>query len=504
VKQAVTLSVQQDLNGKFARSQAGHRYAARWVTSHQFKTPSVGKPMSSSEIIMQSKERRKVLMGTLVGTTVEWYDFFIYAQAAGVIFATSFFEPVSDGNAQLAQILSWASVGISFFFRPLGATIAGHFGDRIGRKAMLVTTLILMGSATALIGLLPAYDTIGVWAPILLITLRVLQGFAAGGEWGGAALMSVEHAPVGKRGYFGAFPQVGVPVGVILATLMMLAVSSSMSAEDFQSYGWRIPFLVSVVLIIVGYLIRRSVDESPIFEEMRRTKKASAAPLRHLIRHNSREVLLAAFIFVANNAAGYLVIAFFSSYATRSDSAGGLGMERIPVLAVTVVASFGWLAFTMCGGIISDRIGRIRTFQFGYVLIFVWAIPMFLLIDTANLVWFTVGILVLTVGLGLSYGPQSALYAEMFPPQVRYSGISIGMAMGSILGGAFAPLVSDLLLTTTGTTLSISIYIMILCIISGTAVSMVKETKDRSLYPTKSGQLTDVNARSTDLAMPES
>lgn len=441
-------------------------------------------PIPESPVVAtgQRRAQRKVLVGTLVGTTIEWYDFFIYAQAAGLIFAASFFGPAMEGNAQMAQIVSWASLGVSFFFRPLGATVAGHFGDRIGRKAMLVLTLILMGTATAMIGLLPDFNSIGIWAPILLIFLRIIQGFSAGGEWGGAALMSVEHAPVKKRGYFGSYPQIGVPIGMILATLMMLVVTSSMSAEDFQSFGWRIPFLVSVVLIIVGYLIRRSVAESPVFDEMQKQKKESAAPLRQLFQKNSKEVVLSALIFIANNAAGYLVIAFFASYATRAEANGGLGMERPPVLMATMIAALSWLAFTMYGGIISDKIGRIRTFQVGYGIIFAWAIPMFLLINTGELAWFTLGVVVLTIGLGLSYGPQAALYAEMFPAQVRYSGISIGMALGSILGGAFAPMIADLLLTNTGSTISISLYIMVLCIVSGGAVSLVKETKGRPLH----------------------
>ncbi|MFD1213165.1 MFS transporter [Arthrobacter sp. GCM10027362] len=427
------------------------------------------------------QEERKVLAGTLVGTTIEWYDFFIYAQAAGLVLAGLYFAPLAEENAALAQIISWATLGISFLFRPLGAIVAGHLGDRLGRKKMLVFTLVTMGAATTLIGLLPAYAQIGVWAPILLVLFRILQGFSAGGEWGGAALMSVEHAPRDRRGYFGAYPQIGVPCGMILATAVMFIATSSMSQEAFLAWGWRIPFLCSVLLIVVGYLIRRAVDESPVFKEMLLRKKESATPLGQLFRHNSKEVILTALIFIANNAAGYLLIAFFSSYATRPVQAGGLGMDRGPVLLATIVAAFGWLIFTLFGGMISDRLGRIRTFQIGYALLLVWAVPMFLLIDTANILWFAVAAFVLTIGLGLSYGPQSALYAEMFPVNVRYSGVSIGYAIGAILGGAFAPLVAELLLAETGTTVSIGIYIAALCIVSLIAVSVVKETRGANL-----------------------
>ncbi|MET4060915.1 metabolite-proton symporter [Arthrobacter sp. UYP6] len=427
-----------------------------------------------------TREERKVLAGTLVGTTIEWYDFFIYAQAAGLVLATLYFGPVSDGP--LGQVVSFATIGISFLFRPLGAVVAGHLGDKIGRKKMLVFTLLMMGASTALIGLVPTYAQIGIAAPILLVLLRILQGFSAGGEWGGAALLSVEHAPVNKRGLFGAYPQIGVPIGMILATFVMYVLSTSLTEEQFLSWGWRIPFLFSVVLIGVGYFIRRSVDESPVFLEIQQRKKESSAPLAQLFKHNTREVVLSALIFIANNAAGYLVIAFFASYATGKVDAGGLGMHRPSVLLATTLGSFGWLIFTMYGGILSDRIGRIRTFQIGYVWVFLWAVPMFLLIDTANIVLFAVAIFVLTIGLGLSYGPQSALYAEMFPARVRYSGVSIGYALGAILGGAFAPTIAQMLLNKTGWSPSIGIYIMVLCVISFAAVSMVKETKGADLH----------------------
>ncbi|TFB60330.1 MFS transporter [Cryobacterium sp. Sr3] len=427
--------------------------------------------------VAKRHEERRVLAGTMVGTTIEWYDFFIYAQAAGLVLAGLYFAPLANDNAGLAQLVAWASLGISFLFRPLGAVVAGHLGDRLGRKAMLVLTLVIMGAATALIGLLPTFEQIGVWAPILLIVLRILQGFSAGGEWGGAALMSVEHAPVNKRGFFGAYPQIGVPTGLILATGVMLLVTSTMSEEAFLAWGWRIPFLVSVLLIVVGFIIRRSVDESPVFKEMQDRKKESAAPLRQLFRGHWRQVILTALIFIANNAAGYLLIAFFSSYATKPVEAGGLGMERSPVLLASTIAAAFWLASTMIGGILSDKIGRIRTFQFGYAWLFLWAIPMFLLIDTGEILWFTVALVVLASGLGFSYGPQAALYAEMFPAQVRYSGVSIGYAMGAILGGAFAPLIAQLLLDETAWSPSIGIYIMVLATISFVAVSVVKETR---------------------------
>lgn len=422
-------------------------------------------------------EERKVLAGTLVGTSIEWYDFFIYAQAAGLVLAPLFLAPVAEANPALAQVLAFATIGISFLFRPLGAVVAGYLGDRLGRKKMLVFTLILMGLSTALIGLLPTYAAIGIAAPILLILLRILQGFSAGGEWGGAALMAVEHAPTARRGFFGAFPQIGVPVGMILATSTLFVITSLLTPEQFTEWGWRIPFLLSIVLIGVGYFIRRAVEESPIFQDLQRRKKESATPLRELFRHNTKSVILTAVIFIGNNAAGYLLIAFFATYAVNA-----LGMDRPTVLLATTLASFGWLGFTLWGGRVSDRLGRVRTFQLGYAFLALWAVPMWFLIDTGDIVWYFVALFVMTFGLGLSYGPQASLYAEMFPANVRYSGVSIGYALGAILGGAFAPMIAEALMGATGQSWTIGVYIAVAALVSLAGVSLVKEPKGVDLH----------------------
>ncbi len=423
-----------------------------------------------------SADERRVMLATMVGTTIEWYDFFIYAQAAGVILAPLFLAPLAQTNPGLAQVLSFATVGISFLFRPLGAIVAGHLGDRFGRKKVLVATLIMMGAATSLIGVLPTYAQVGVIAPLLLITLRILQGFSAGGEWGGAALLAVEHAPTNRRGLFGAYPQIGVPAGMILATITMWFLTQVMG-EQFNVWGWRIPFLLSIVMIVVGHLIRRSVEESPVFLEIATRAKESSAPLGALFAKNGGTVLRAALIFIANNAAGYLVIAFFSTYAIKS-----LGMDRPTVLLGTTIASGGWLAFTLVGGWLSDRIGRIRTFQLGYLIVLAWSVPMWFLIDTGNIGWYVAALFVLTVGLGLSYGPQSALYAEMFPARVRFSGVSIGYALGAILGGAFAPMIAQMLLNRFSVGWTVGVYIAVATLISLIAVSTTRETRGVALH----------------------
>jgi len=413
-----------------------------------------------------TREDRKVLAATLVGTAIEWYDYFIYAQAAGLVLGPLFFGPIAKDNPALAQLLSFATIGISFLFRPLGALVCGHMGDKIGRKAMLVLTLVLMGISTAAIGLLPTYSQVGAIAPVLLILLRVLQGFSAGGEWGGAALMAVEHAPVKRRGLFGAFPQVGVPLGMILATLVLLALNAAIGKEQFAAWGWRVPFLLSIVLIVVGAVIRRSVEESPVFLRMHERKRDSSAPLGRLFRFHSRAVLRAALVFVANNAAGYLLIAFFISYGQKT-----LHLPASQVLATCTAAAASWLVFTIVGGLLADRLGRVRTFQLGYVLLALWAVPMWFLIDSGDIVLFLVAAIGLTIPLGLSYGPQAALYAEMFPAKVRYSGVSVGYALGSILGGAFAATIAQWIIGTYGHSWLIGVYLIFLCVVSLVAVS---------------------------------
>jgi metabolite-proton symporter len=419
-----------------------------------------------------SQEERKVLTATLVGTTIEWYDFFVYAQAAGLVFGTLFFAPMNQNNPLLAQIVSFATIGLSFLFRPLGAVVCGHLGDRFGRRNVLVFTLVMMGVATALVGLLPTYGQIGAWAPALLIFLRVLQGFSAGGEWGGAALMSVENAPVDKRSLFGAFPQIGTPIGMILATGVLWGLTTTLGKQAMIEWGWRIPFLLSIVLIGIGIVIRRTVEESPVFQAMQRRHKESSAPLKELFRTHTKEILRTALVFMANNAAGYILIAFIISYGART-----LKMPSDQLLLVSTLAAVAWFAFTLIGGYLGDVIGRVRTFQIGYALMVLWAVPMWFLLDTRDLLLFFVGAVGLTVALGLSYGPQAALYAELFPAKVRYSGVSIGYALGAIFGGAFAPMIAQWLIGTYGASWLVGAYIAVLSLVSLIAVSTIKDPR---------------------------
>ncbi|MGK4219478.1 MFS transporter [Kocuria marina] len=433
-------------------------------------------PVPTTHSPRSRAEERRVLAGTLVGTSIEWYDFFIYASAAALVLGPLYFQPAGAENPGVTQLIALSSIGISFLFRPLGAIVAGHLGDKLGRKKMLVFTLILMGGATALMGLLPTYAQIGVWAPILLISLRILQGFSAGGEWGGAALMAVEHAPTHRRGLFGAYPQIGVPVGMLMASGVLAVLTALTTPEQFLAWGWRLPFLFSVALIVVGYFIRTTVDESPVFQELLERRRESSTPLRQLFRTHPKQVFQCALIFMGNSAAGYLLIAFIASYATK-----GLGMNQSAVLAVTAVAAAAWVATTLAGGVLSDRIGRVRTFQIGYAALILWMVPLFLLIDTANIWLLGVGTVIMTIGLGLAYGPMSAMYAEMFPVEVRYSGVSIGYALGAILGGAFAATVAQALINLTGWSPSVGLYIIALSLISIITVSLVSEPRGNDL-----------------------
>ncbi|MFJ2352183.1 MFS transporter [Glutamicibacter sp. NPDC087673] len=416
--------------------------------------------------------QRRVAFATVIGTTVEWYDFFIYATAAGLVFSQLFFEPAGQ---EIALLISFASVGLSFLFRPLGAFLAGHFGDKIGRRAMLVLTLALMGAATTLIGVLPTYETAGIWAPIMLLLLRILQGISAGGEWGGAVLMAVEHASDGHRGRAGSYPQVGVPLGMLLASGTMALMTGVISPGDaFLEWGWRVPFLVSIILIAVGYFVRRSVDESPVFEEISEHKAQTAVPILVLFKKHWPLVLIAALVFAGNNAAGYMTTGgFFQAYTTNPD--GPVGLERTDVLVAVAFGAAVWLVMTLVAGLLADKIGRKRTYQLGFIILAASLFPVFALVNSGSLGLLYLAFGLFSIGLGLTYGPQAALYSELFPASVRFSGVSISYAIGAIVGGAFAPTIAQALVQATGGTTAVAIYLLVVVTISFTAVSMIRD-----------------------------
>ncbi|MDK4239002.1 MFS transporter [Corynebacterium propinquum] len=426
------------------------------------------------------KERRRVVAATTIGTAIEWYDYFLYAAVAGLVFNQLMFGPLEGG---LATIISFASVGLSFLFRPLGAFLAGHFGDKIGRRTVLMVTLFAMGGATTLIGLLPTYDTWGIWAPILLITLRIIQGISAGGEWGSAVLLAVEHAPNNKRGLYGAGPQIGVPIGLLMSSGVLSIMNTIAPGDAFLEWGWRIPFLFSIVLVIVGYVIRMGVDESPVFQEISERKDAEASnPIGILFKRYLPLVLTAALVFAGNGTVGYMTTGgYIQNYTTNPD--GPIGLERGDVLNAVTLSAVTWMLSTLFAGWISDYIGRRMTYLIGFVLQGIGAAALFPLVNTGSLGMLYLALIGLTVGLGLTYGPQSALYAELFPASIRASGVSITYAIGSVLGGAFAPMIAAALLEATGTTFAISGYLVSACIVGFICVFLLRERKGIPLGP---------------------
>lgn len=424
-------------------------------------------------------ERRRVVAATTIGTAIEWYDFFLYASVAGLVFNQVMFGPLGPGAA---TIVSFLTVGLSFLFRPLGAFLAGHYADRLGRKVVLMVTLFAMGAATALIGLLPTYDTIGVWAPVLLIFFRIIQGISAGGEWGSAVLLAVEHAPDNKRGLFGAGPQVGVPAGLLMASGALAIMNAIAPGDAFMEWGWRVPFLFSIVLVLVGFYIRRGVDESPVFAEIAERKEAAAEnPVGKLFRNHWKLVLTGALVFAGNGTVGYMTTGgYIQNYATNPE---GLALDRGPILTAVTISAATWMLFTLLAGFVSDHLGRRNTYILGFTIQLIGAAALFPLVNTGSMAMITGALVFLTVGLGFTYGQQSAMYAELFPASIRGSGVSITYAIGSILGGAFAPTIAAALVEATGTTTAVSAYLMTATVVGLIAVLLLKDRTGIPLGP---------------------
>ncbi|GFE25904.1 MULTISPECIES: MFS transporter [Streptomyces] len=412
-----------------------------------------------------TRSRRRVATAAALASAVEWYDYFVFGIAAALVLGPAFFPSGSEAAGVLA---SFATFAVGFLARPVGGVIAGQLGDRHGRKPMLVLALTVMGLATTAIGLLPSYDTIGLAAPILLVVLRLLQGIAVGAQWGGAMLMATEYAPEGKRGLYGSLVQLGVPLGVITANSAFLLAGALTDERSFSTWGWRLPFLVGVLVLLLARYIHTRVEETPAFraaeEKLATAEQAAAArrsPLREILRYHLRTVLLAGGSFAVNTATFYILITGVLDYATRE-----LDMRRTSVLAVSLLVSLTQLAMIPAAAALSDRIGRLRVYAAGAVGLLLWAVPMFLLIDTASLVWLAVGTFVCSCFLSIMYGPQAALFAELFTAEMRYTGASLGYQISAILGGGLAPFVMVLLLEASGTSMAVSGYIMALSVIA--------------------------------------
>jgi metabolite-proton symporter len=410
----------------------------------------------------------KIAGASFIGTAVEWYDFFVYGNAAALIFGAKFFPSLSPLAGSLA---AFSTFTVGFLARPLGGVFMGHFGDQIGRKSMLVASLMIMGVATFLIGLLPTYAQIGVWAPILLVALRFIQGLGVGGEWGGAVLIAVEHAPSHRRGFYGSFPQMGVPAGIILSNLVFLSLSKFLTREQFDSWGWRVPFLLSSALVAMGLYVRFQLEDSPMFKEVTQTRDYARIPIAELLHRHWRKVLLASLAFIASTTVGYIVLVYVLSYGTTI-----LGMSRNRVILMVLLASVLQLVMIPALSALSDRLGRRRVFMTGAIASAAWAVPFFMLLDTRDPWLMLLSLSVAVTFVSAMYGPQGAIAAELFPTFVRYSGASVACQISSILGGGLAPTGAVPLFAATTNSLSIAIYVAGVCVVSFIAIALAPET----------------------------
>ncbi|MGZ0171181.1 MAG: MFS transporter [Planctomycetales bacterium] len=412
----------------------------------------------------------RVVLASFVGTMIEWYDFFLYGTATALVFDRLFFP--SDDKF-VSQMAAFGSFALGFFMRPIGGVIFGHFGDRIGRKAMLVTTLLVMGMATFLIGVLPTYESIGVAAPCLLIFLRLVQGLGVGGEWGGAVLMAVEHGHAGKRGFYGSCVQMGVPAGLLLAT-GVFSIFSSLPEEQFLSWGWRVPFLLGIVLLAVGMFIRFQVFESPLFAESQKKNDVSPLPILEVFSKYRRSVLLAMGARFAENVCFYIFTVFVITYATDPEI---LNLPKQTILNGIWIAAAVQLVVIPLSGSLSDRVGRRPVYLAGAVFMVVFAFPFFWLIETQQTLLIWLSIVLALVGHSLMYGPQAAFFSELFGTRVRYSGASIGYQLASPLAGGIAPLIAAALVKwSDGASWPVSVYMMMAAAVTLVSIILATET----------------------------
>jgi metabolite-proton symporter len=410
---------------------------------------------------------RLVALASLIGTTIEWYDFFLYGTAAALVFNRLFF-PNSD--PLMGTLYAFGTYAVGFFARPFGGIIIGHYGDKVGRKSMLVLTLLIMGVATFLIGLLPTYEQIGPWAAVALVLLRVAQGFGVGGEWGGAVLMAVEHAPPGKRGFYGSWPQIGVPAGLVLSTAVF-TVFRSLPEDQFLSWGWRVPFLVSSLLVGVGLLIRMRIVETPAFSRVKENASEARQPIVEVLRTYPKEVLVAMGARFAENGAFYIYSVFVLVYATQQ-----VKIPQQTILFSMLFAAACELVAIPFYGALSDRLGRRPVYLFGAGMTAVLAFPLFMLLDTGSTPLVVLAMfLVFIFSHAAMYGPQAAFLSEMFGTRVRYSGASLGAQLSSVLAGGLSPFIATALLRSYGRT-ALALYLIFMATVTIVAVIAATET----------------------------
>lgn len=420
------------------------------------------------------RKNKKVLIASLTGSAIEWFDYFLYGTAAALVFNKIFFPMV---DPVIGLILSYLSFSLTFFIRPIGGVLFAHIGDRIGRKKTLVLTLSLMGGATVMIGLLPTYEMIGLWAPALLILMRIIQGMGIGGEWGGALLLAYEYAPEKRKGFFGSIPQAGVTIGMLIATFIV-SLMTLFSEEDFLSWGWRIPFLLSSVLVLLGLWIRKDIDETPDFQKVKASGQVAKAPLRDTLKHHWREVLIAAGLKVVETAPFYIFSTFVVSYATST-----LTYQKSQALeAVTLGALVATIMIPLMG-LLSDKVGRQRMYAISVFVLGLFIVPWFMLLNTGT----TWGIVLATViAFGVLWAPVTAvlgtLCSEIFSANVRYTGITLGYQLGAALAGGTAPLIATgLLAKYDGDWVPVAWYLAVTVTISLIAIFCASRVKRATL-----------------------
>ena len=445
----------------------------------------------------------KVAVTSLAASSIEWYDFFIYGTAAALVFPKLFFA--STLPPAVAQLAAFSTFAVGFIARPVGGVIFGHFGDQFGRKKALVTALLMMGLATTAVGLLPSYAMAGIAAPLMLIALRFVQGLAVGGQWGGAMLLAFENAPPKQRGFYGSFAQMGVPAGVVLANLIFIVIDKQVAPESFLVWGWRIPFLLSIVLVGLGRYVQLKLEDTAEYQALQaleakqndtaaralaaekaisvdqaaaQLRAAKGSPILRVLAKHPKEILLAAGAFVAANGTFYLMINYALAYATDKHHAPHV--ERPTILWAVVLGSLISAPFLPLMAALSDKVGRRTVFMSGAVLMGLWSLTFFRLIDTGAFPMMLLAIAVGSIFNNVMYGPQAALMAELFDTEFRYSGASLGYQIGAIFGGGFAPIIATALYSKYGTSMAVSGYMAVLCVISLVSVFLLAETHSKA------------------------
>jgi metabolite-proton symporter len=424
---------------------------------------------TSAAIDEETRRRHLVraVVASTIGTTVEWYDFFLYGSAAALIFPRLFF---SNLDPNLGSILSYFTFFAGFAARPLGAAIFGHWGDRIGRKALLVTTMLVMGVSTTAIGLVPTFDSIGVWAAVLLTILRAMQGIAVGGEWSGSVLMAGEWAAPGRRGFTTSFPQMGAPLGMMMANGALSVMTSTLDDDAFLAWGWRVPFLASIVLILIGLWIRIGILESPVFASIKAQKKIVRTPIVEVLRTNWREVALTTLLRTGQLAPYYITTTYILTYGSQV-----LGLSRAVLLNCVAIRSIGSLMVLPLAGHLSDRYGRKRVIAAGCVGTGLWVFALFGLMDTKVVSLIIFGLLIDGIMQDLQYGPQAAIIAENFPASRRYTGSGLGYHLAAITAGGPAPVIAAYLFSVYQTSTSIAVFALATCIVSLVTLIFLKD-----------------------------